>query len=296
MTTRRRGVFWPLLLISVGLVFLAANFGFLPPVSMLALLALWPLILIFIGVDIAVGRRSPLTALGIDLALLLAGLVLVTAQPSWIGVSWFAGAAEGQSDVAAPRDGASSLNLHLSGGAGRFTLVGGSSALAEAHSDASTLRLRRSGTDRATVRIDEVGGSRFGVRGSPALTIDSKVASDIPTSLDVSVGAGEFVLDLRDVKVTDARISAGASSLELTLPRPTGDVSVRISAGASSVVIEVPDGVEARVTTTGALMSLRSTSGRVTVNGGVAETVGYGAARDRVTVTVSAGASSVVVR
>jgi len=63
-------------------------------------------------------------------------------------------------------------------------------------------------------------------------------------------------------------------------------VPVRIQAGASSIVIDVPDGVEAKVTTTGGLIS---TSGRT-------ETPGYGAASDRVTVTIEAGASSIVVR
>ena len=69
-----------------------------------------------------------------------------------------------------------------------------------------------------------------------------------------------------------------------------------MNAGASSIVIEVPDGVEVRVTTTGALLTLRSSNPRVTASGSAAETAGYASAQARVTVEVTAGASSVTVR
>jgi hypothetical protein len=112
------------------------------------------------------------------------------------------------------------------------------------------------------------------------------VASDVPMTIRLESGAGEFRLDLRDVRATDVRVDTGAAELTVILPKPTGNVPVRIHAGASSIVIEVPSGVEAKVTTTGGLIS---TSGQT-------ETPGYAAATDRVTVTIQAGASSIVVR
>ena len=51
--TARRGVFWPLLLIALGLIFLLQNFGFISGVSWLAVASLWPLLLVLIGLDIA---------------------------------------------------------------------------------------------------------------------------------------------------------------------------------------------------------------------------------------------------
>ena len=41
-----RGFSWPLVLITIGIIFLLANYGLIPGVSALALLNLWPLILI----------------------------------------------------------------------------------------------------------------------------------------------------------------------------------------------------------------------------------------------------------
>ena len=81
--TRRRGVFWPLILIAIGLVFLLANYGFITPVSWVAIANLWPLLLILIGIDIAFARRWPLAALVAEVAIIAGGLALAAANPSY---------------------------------------------------------------------------------------------------------------------------------------------------------------------------------------------------------------------
>jgi hypothetical protein len=291
--TARRGLFWPVLLIAIGLVFLLANFGYIGPFSPIALISLWPLLLILVGIDIAFARRWPYPALAAEILLIAGGLVLVATQPTY--PQWFAfgraGAGPGESRVSAPRGAAQSLSFHLNGGAGAFTVRGGATDLVEATSDQNTLSIRTSGTDRVDVRVDQ---SDHGVRFGPTapVNVEARFASDIPTSLDVNAGAGEFVVDLRDTRISDARINVGAASLRVVLPKVAGDVPITVSAGASSVVIEIPDGVEARVTTSGALMSVRSENPRVAST----ETSGYASAKDRVSVRVTAGASSVVIR
>ena len=297
--TMRRGLFWPLVLIVIGLVFLLANFGLIPPLSGLALIDLWPLILILIGIDIAIGRRWPVAALVADVAVIGLGLVLVAANPSVLAgpiviTERDESGAPRVSTVTVPREDAKSLSLRLSGGAGRFTIAGGSSSdLVHASSTRDDLRIRSSIRvgDRQDVRLDQFGSNGFRFGPSTPANVDIVIANDVPTALQMDAGAGEFVIDLSDTKLTSARINVGAASLRVVLPKPTGDVSVDITAGASSVVIDVPDGVEARVTTTGALMSSR-TSSRFSGS----DTAGYATAKDRVTVRVTAGVSSVLVR
>jgi len=85
----RRGLFWPLVLITIGLVFLLVNYGLIPGVTAVSLLSLWPLLLILAGVDIAIGRRWPLAALGIDVAVIALGLVLLSTQPAILGGPFF---------------------------------------------------------------------------------------------------------------------------------------------------------------------------------------------------------------
>jgi cell wall-active antibiotic response 4TMS protein YvqF len=297
--TARRSLSWPLILITIGLVFLLVNFGFIPGVTALSLLTLWPLLLILAGVDIAIGRRWPVAALGIDVGVIALGLVLLATQPSFVGgpVFSFGDASGGERDVSVARQGATSLSLEINGGAGRFRVSGGSTMLVEAHSANDDLRLRRAGLkqggQQADVRIDQ-SGSRH-VSGS-AIDVETRIASDIPTDLTVDGGAGEFFIDLSNVTVTKAEMNVGAASLTLTLPKPTAAVSIEVNAGASSIVIDVPEGVEARVTMDGALLSLRSTNSRVVASNSSAETAGYGSATARVTVKVTAGASSITIR
>lgn len=297
--TARRSLSWPLILITIGLVFLLANFGLIPGVTALSLLTLWPLLLILAGVDIAIGRRWPVAALGIDVGVIALGLVLLATQPSFIGgpVFSFGDSPGGERDVSVARENATSLSLEINGGAGRFRVNGGSTMLVEAHSAHDDLRLRRARFENsglhADVRIDQ--SSNRHVSGA-AIDVEVRIASDIPTDITVDGGAGEFFIDLSSVTVTKAELNVGAASLTLTLPKPTAAVSIEVNAGASSIVIDVPEGVEARVTMDGALLSLRSTSSRVVASNNSAETSGYGSATARVTVSVTAGASSVTIR
>ena len=76
---RRRSLLWPLLLVSVGTLWLLANLNVIPVENLTILLRLWPLLLVVVGVDILVGRSSPLLSGLIVLAALVlaAGLVVV---------------------------------------------------------------------------------------------------------------------------------------------------------------------------------------------------------------------------
>jgi hypothetical protein len=113
-----------------------------------------------------------------------------------------------------------------------------------------------------------------------------RVPSDIPVALTLDLGAGDFNVDLRDVMITRATVNNGASDLTIGLPTPKGEVPFTISTGASSVTLEAPVGIQYRVTTTGGLNSVTGTQ----------ETAGYAAARDRLTITISAGVSSITIR
>lgn len=288
-----RGFVGPLLLIGLGAVFLAANFGLIPPLRAAALVNLWPLILVIVGIDLALARRSPLGALAAELLVIALGVALVVAQPvvpTWLS----AGTATGEASVSVPRGDAKALALRIDGGAGTYRVAGGASGLVDATSDRSDLgsRISTRADGTADVRIDQDqdrGPFHVGVAGA---NVEVRIAKGVPTSLDLNMGAGDFLLDLSEISVTDARVNVGAASLRLVAPRPTGEVAIAVSAGASSVIVEIPDGVEARVTTSGALMSVRSENPRVV--GG--ETTGYAAAKDRVTIRVTAGASSVTIR
>ena len=295
---RRRGMFWPLVLIGIGLVALLANYGLIQSVSVVSILALWPVLLILLGIDIAFARRWPLPTLAAEVAIIGASLYLAATQPAALGLTTFTfntpDCANPSASVSVPRGGIESLTLRINGGAARYRLTSGASAALEATSDQAELCLRdrSSATGRGDVVLTQ-SGARFG--NGPS--IDVRVASDVPLSLQVNAGAGEFTMDLHDVRTTDARLNVGASNTTIVLPHPSsGEIPIRIDGGASRIVIEIPSDVEARVTVSGGLVSSDTTNPRTNKFGNTIETTGFSAAKDRVTVNVNGGASSVSVR
>ena len=293
----RRGLVWPLLLIGLGAVLLAANYGLIAPVSAFALFSLWPLLLIIVGIDIAIGRRWPVAALGVDALVIAAAIALVVYAPAsqLFPFPIRGGDVQTVSSIDVPRSDTKTMALRLSAGAGTYALRGGADSLVHGDSDhddlLATTSVRADG--RLDVRVDQgPKGSGFRFGPSAASHVTMRVASDVPTSLTVDAGAGEFDIDASGLKVTDARISVGAASLHVVLPQPTGDVPFTISAGASSITVEIPVGVEARITTTGGLISTHVENPRFSGS----KTSGYALATDRVTVRISAGATSIVIR
>lgn len=300
---RRRGLLLPLLLITLGAVLFAGNFGYLPPISVRALLQLWPLLLVVFGIEMILARREPYLALAVEVLVVAAAVGIVLSQP--FGLFAPVSTASGAGSVA--RAGASSLALRVEGGAGSYTVAGGASALVEARSSGGEISVRESRRgDAADVRVQPsgFGGDVIAFGGGPPVNVDVRVASDVPVSVRVSGGAGDFTVDLRDILLRDARIETGASKLELTLGKPSGDVPIRVQAGAATLVVIVPADVEVRITTSGGMLSTTTENARLGAgsssalarNASVVETTGYAAAKDRVTLTIEAGASSITIR
>jgi hypothetical protein len=181
-----------------------------------------------------------------------------------------------------PRDGVQQLELDLVVGGGEFRMAGGSDQLVAITSNRDDIesRVDRSGP-RARVRLrQDVAWWPF---GRPYARWDVALPADIATALSVQGGAGSFEADLSAVRIVDARLAFGAAQARITLPHPSGDVALRITSGAASVTIQVPPGVEASVRGSGGLLQVE----------GRTETPGYATARDRVTVSVSGGASQI---
>lgn len=294
---RRGGMFWPLVLIGVGLIALLANYGIIQPVSVVSLLALWPALLILLGIDIAFSRRWPVPTLAAEVVIIGAALVLAATQPSALSLGTFTfttskDCVNPAPSVSVPRGSLQSLRLTVNGGAARYRVTGGASAALEATADGTDVCVRdQSSGTHGDISLSQ-SGSHFG--GNVVVTV--RVPNDLLLSLAVNGGAGEFLIDLHDVKVTDVRMSVGASTTTIVLPQPTGDVAVRMEGGASNVNVEIPADVEARVIVSGGLISTNSTNPRATKNGSVIETPGYGTATNRVSINISGGASSITVR
>jgi hypothetical protein len=74
-----RSGFWPVIFLGVGTIWLLGNLGYIPGFNPYALVSLWPLLLIGLGLDLLIGRRSVWIGVLLGLAILaLAGFLLFT--------------------------------------------------------------------------------------------------------------------------------------------------------------------------------------------------------------------------
>jgi len=287
------GLILPLILIGLGAFFLLANLGYLAPISIRALVDVWPIALILVGIEVLLGRRRPWVAFGLQLVALALAVSIVASQSAGL----LTPAAARTSSETVARVGATELALDVSSDFGDLTIAGGASALVETLSTGGEVKVstdREGG--RAKVEIDPRHALVLPFQGVRTdLTV--AVASDVPASIRLEIAAGDARLDLRELRITQARVDAGAGDILVSLPTtPQGEVTVDINAGAAKITIEVPSGVEARVTVKGGAVSLESQNSRLAASSGFAETAGYATATSRVTVTIDAGAASVHIR
>jgi hypothetical protein len=220
---RRMGpVFWPLLLMAVGVLVLLSNLGMLP-FSPWELWQLWPLILVVIGLDIL------------------------------LEITLGRGRAGGES-LAIDRDTLAHAQVSFEFGAGELAVDGGASAgklLEGRFTDDVEYQLRG---DQLRVYSRPDWWSWWGWRGGHRW--EAHLTREIPLRLRFQVGACQADLDLSELKMTDLSLETGAADTRVQMPCAAGLTHASIKAGAASVRVTVPAGVAARIRATMAIGSL----------------------------------------
>jgi hypothetical protein len=123
------------------------------------------------------------------------------------------------------------------------------------------------------------------------------LTGEVPLGLLVETGASRNRLDLSELRLSDLDFRTGASDTRIVLPRAAGQTSVRLEAGAASVEVEVPQGVAARVRSAMALGTSDIDQRRFPMGtDGVYASPDYAAAPNRVEIDIRGGVGHVSVR
>jgi len=117
----------------------------------------------------------------------------------------------------------------------------------------------------------------------------------IPWSIDVRAGMSDVVAYLGNLELWSWEISAGASRIEATLPRPKATVRIRIGAGASHVQLIRPVGVPVRVHVGAGASNLAIDQFRGSGNIDW-QSPDYDQAESRYDIEIGAGASNLTIR
>ncbi len=295
---RYRGLFWPLLLITIGVVALLVNLNVIDSRAAFQLVNLWPLLLVLLGAEVIVSRTLPrravpLVSLVLTVAVLAGALAYVLLAPA-------AGAAGSQRSDASDRlEGLAAGSLDLSFGAATIQLRGGALGedLYRAHFEirqneqAPLTQLDRS-TGTLRIRQRQTWPFAFGAPGRDQ--VELSLSDRIPWNLRIVGGAVDSTLDLTGLKISRLRVSGGANHGDVTLPSPVGSIPVEISGGATTVTLHLSPGSAARVRVSGGASDLEVDGNH---NPGIGDKTwqsdGYSQATDRFDVQVSGGANHV---
>jgi len=251
-----RSFFWPIMLISLGVLLLLSNLGIVAWSTWNMLWRFWPLILIAVGIDVLFGQRSALGA--IISAFLVLGLIAVVA-----GAIFFADqlpflnnltteSSWQTSHVEHELDDYESANVFID-----WTSPPGSLF---ALSDSDTLiegDLTYQGElifdvdsrgDVADVNLDtrqiNSWGSPF--QGSTRAKWEIGLTPDIPLDISLDSGSGSCDFDLSDLIVDDLYLDSGSGAIHLALPEMQS-FHFELDSGSGSVQIDLPEDTGVRV-------------------------------------------------
>lgn len=324
---RTRSIVGPTISIGVGAIFMANNLGFLSWNSWMAIMRLWPVIIITIGLEIFFGRKNIwLSAIGVGaaLSLLIAGL-------------WLAGGVIGTEGIV-PTDArrivseqieqslgdAKSAEIRIDVSVGKLTV--------ESHANNDNLIAgtiysleREVIRERYELDGDEVSyylGSDWSA-GVPVqfpgveqtqLSWDLSLTEEIPLDLNISLGVGKSNLDLSDLQVSyinlsigvgqttvelpegeyQAHVQGGVGQTTLTLP-DKGQIKLNVEGGVGEIVIRIPEDLAAKIHVDRGIVGLDIPSDYIQ-NGDTYTSPNYDNAKDYIELFLEQGIGSIVVR
>jgi hypothetical protein len=292
-----RSLFWPAVLILVGVFALLVNAGFVPVERLDRLADLWPLILVVIGLELVV-RRS-LHGAGAEIAAVLIVLLAIGGAAAYVALGPAVPTGTQTLDASGKVGSANHASVQVDAGGTTITMQGSSSLgddLFRAHIEYSgrkpDVSLNEASGD---VHISQSNTSGFFLQ-SRRFSLTLQLNSSVPWKIAVNSGASSDAFVLSTVRVASIDVNTGASKEDITVGDPSGTVPITINGGALTVNVHRPPGAAASVSVSGGAASLRFDGRQSKAVGTLtAQTSDYDRASDRYQIEVDGGADTVTV-
>lgn len=254
--------FFPILLITVGVIWMLVNSGVIAVENVYRLAPYWPLLLVAAGLSLLVRRIWWL--LGALIWALLAGAVLwaLIAVPQMLPR---ARTMEFQHMLLKEPIGqarSAEVVLDLSINSSKIHSFSGGENLVEADvyvpNDAI---LDTSGTETKTVRLHQEGNAGvqwfdFSWIGQNMQPWDIGLTTKIPLALSIDASTGSTNLDLTGVQLQELDIQASTGSMDVILPEGLERLPFKLDMSTGSMDIRVPDNTGFTMTAEGSTGSL----------------------------------------
>ena len=265
MSTQKqyRSVFWPILLIGIGALWLLNNLNLLPGWSWVSIWRLWPVFLIAIGLDLLIARRSPI--LGAIVAVATIGLVVVLVRAgTTLGITSNPDVITEQFSEELGTANSARIELDFSVGPTSVESLVGSNDLIQAEiTHLGEVEFSSSGTSRKTIQLDtkelSFNSGWFDFVNERELRWEIGISPDIPVEVDIKGGVGEADLDFSQLDLTGLNLDVGVGKIAIYLPATAEAYEARISGSVGETYIEIAEGADIRLNVDGGV-------GEVTIN------------------------------
>jgi hypothetical protein len=302
---KSREMFWGILLVGFGALFLLRNFGVID-FSWHQLRMLWPLVIILVGIAILPVKNFVriLTALAV---IILAIVFLSRLAPAdryskrWIpqGERFFDADRNSKKHSMSRQLLSESYNpeienaiLELDAVAGEFILNETTDQLLKFEKEGDlgdyTLISEEAGNSMI-MRLQLEGGSvnRVSRFNNATIFLNPRPVWDIR----MDAGAAKIDLDLQQFRINRVEIDGGASSVKVKLGDKQPVTNLRVNAGATSLVIEVPKSAGCEVIAS-TVLTRRSLQGFINEGDNTFRTANFEQAENRIMIRVDAAVAN----
>jgi hypothetical protein len=249
---RYRSVFWPLILIGAGVIWLLYSFGVFSGSNLAVVGLVWPVFVIGIGVDLIVGHRSLLAGAIVGVITLATVIVLMSVGP---GLGWVGSSDLKTETFSTPVGEATQAQIEL-GLSGYTTSIhalpsatGADRQLLLANvTHRGTIDFSAEGTTTKTVHLSSSNGWQWWQRiGNDTQTPwDIGIGRDVPLSLVVLASSGSSTIDLTGLRLRRLEVDASSGDSQVVLP--AGDSlsatlpEVDLESSSGRMEVQAPDG------------------------------------------------------
>lgn len=255
MRNNRKGIGFGIFLLTVGIIWLLSMYKVVTWNTFNAMITLWPLILVAIGIGFIFRNNSivrTITWLGL-LAVIICYGYFAPANNTWFKYDLhFGDDADHTSSTSnismdkKPQN--EKAELELSYGAMQLNIDSNTSKLLEATINGAKVRQTHDLDGKtAVIKLDVPDENVIHLNGIDKLRSDHHLSKDVVWDLSLDTGAIDGNLDLSGLKVEKLDISTGATALNLKMG--SYNTVMNVDSGASKIDITLPKdtGMKARV-------------------------------------------------
>lgn len=303
-------LFWGMILLLTGATFIAVNMGYVESSVWLDIFALWPLILVVLGLRLLIKNEKLLAVIYMLIVLFAVSFIVASAGTKNITSSrsddLFGGMMNRVTysenltdtfDISSSKN----QNIRINTGAAKVHILALSgdkpsdTLYVVKTRDMGKLSIQKtvSGDSINLVIEESSAGLRLG-HGMINREIEVYLSPALLSDIGLDSGASKLNIDFSQLQIVKADLNIGASSGDIYLGSKTAKQGLTVDSGASKIVFHMPPAIGVRATFDNGVSSINTEfAPEMTKTGNIYVTKNFENAPTQISITGSVGASSV---